>query len=155
MTKRNEIFFDAAPLKNGRYHNGFKWAATDREGGLIAEGVNTRAEWQIEGEAFGLLRVVEYIEQNRQDFADKVTIYGDNGTVMGLKFKSKTMAGKYCYIAQTKAKNLVGKLVDECSDLTEVMSSRISIHFYGGEGLKKGELFPHVAEILEHTDDFW
>lgn len=100
--KRVEIFFDSAPLKNGRYHNGFKWAATDRKGSLIAEGVNSRAEWQIEGEAFGLLRTVEYIEQNRAEFSDQVTIYGDNGTVMGLRFKSKTMAGKYCYIARKK-----------------------------------------------------
>lgn len=112
------LYFDAAPNKWEKVvnsfgkkisgSNGFRYAIVDDTGKLLETGYNTKANFQIEGEAYALLKTIEYIKNNIHEPIE-LNIYGDNETVIGIKFKSKTSAGKYCYIADKIIQELESK----------------------------------------------
>ncbi len=110
--KEIKIYFDAAPNawekvinkfgKKIKGTNGFKIGIVDNEGNELDQGHNTRIEWQIEGEAWAALKTINYLMDNN---IKKATLLGDNEPVMNSlinkkPMKSKTMAGKYIWIAQ-------------------------------------------------------
>lgn len=109
------IYYDSAPAIKDKVINrfgkiqrtklGFTYAVTDSKGNELAKGINTKIDWQIEGEAYAFLKAIEWIEENITE-ATSIDLYGDNETVVNLHFESKTKAGIYMKIALDKMHDL-------------------------------------------------
>ena len=76
-----------------------KFAVTDDSGSLLKDGINSKVNWQIEIEAFAILKAVEVaVEQNW----NVVKIFTDCEPIAksGLFMRGSSSAGKYLWVAR-------------------------------------------------------
>ena len=81
-----------------------KFAVTDDDGHLINSGVNSKVVWQIEIEAYAVLKAIETaVEQNWH----VVKIFTDSEPIAksGLFMRGSSSAGKYLWVARKIAKD--------------------------------------------------
>ena len=107
-----KIYVDAAPNKWEkvvnhygkilRGSNGFKIGGTDVNGKELFTKINTKAIWQIEGEAYAILKGIEYAIENE---IHEIEIINDSQCLVAAvnnsfrMKKSKSKAGNYIWLA--------------------------------------------------------